>query len=254
MSKGKNPQKEHYEAVHDAYEAHYYDEPSMQYRRKFIYGNLFKGVSLDDMLVADLACGSGHNSKELKRLFPSVQTVGFDISESACSDYERNVGKAYQSDLTMDFTPPHLFDGAMVIGGIHHCVNDLETFFRNISRMIKPGGLFFMMEPNGDFFLNTIREQWYKKDKWFEENSEAALSHDDILSRAQPYFALQHKEYFGGPAFYLILNSLITRVPLRSKPPLSRILFPLESLFNAIPCRSAFAAFTAVWKRTEASL
>jgi hypothetical protein len=30
-------QKAHYEIIHDAYEAHYYDETSMAYRHRFVY-------------------------------------------------------------------------------------------------------------------------------------------------------------------------------------------------------------------------
>ena len=60
-------QKQHYTAIHDAYEAHYYDAPSMAYRSRFIYRWLFDGVDFRGAEVADLACGSGYNSVALER-------------------------------------------------------------------------------------------------------------------------------------------------------------------------------------------
>ena len=71
-------QRQHYTAIHDAYEAHYYDAPSMAYRSRFIYRWLFDGVDFRNAEVADLACGSGHNSLALKSgstaSAPSVST------------------------------------------------------------------------------------------------------------------------------------------------------------------------------------
>ena len=69
-------QKQHYTAIHDAYEAHYYDAPSMAYRSRFIYRWLFDGVDFRGAIVADLACGSGYNSLALKERFDGVRTVG----------------------------------------------------------------------------------------------------------------------------------------------------------------------------------
>ena len=48
VSTKPNPQKAHYEAIHDAYEAHYYDAPSMAYRDRFIYGPLVKRLDLSE--------------------------------------------------------------------------------------------------------------------------------------------------------------------------------------------------------------
>ncbi|UZP65853.1 class I SAM-dependent methyltransferase [Desulfovibrio mangrovi] len=245
-----NPQKAHYEKVHDAYEKHYYDNSSLQYRREFIYTPLFKGFDLSGARLADFACGSGHNSIELRTLFPGISTTGYDISQAACEAYVQNTGgKAHQVDLTNPFTADAEYDAVLIVGGLHHCISNLDAVFLNIARVLKPNGYLFMVEPNEEFFLNSVRNIWYKKDKWFEAESESALRHDEILELAKAYFEPHSLSFFGGPAFYLILNSLITRVPLKAKPFLAPILFPLESLFNQLPGRSAFAAFRAVWRK-----
>jgi ubiquinone/menaquinone biosynthesis C-methylase UbiE len=248
----RNAQEAHYEAIHDAYEAHYYDESSMAYRHRFIYRPLLDGLRLDNASVADLACGSGHNSLALREYFPSIRTTGYDISESACRDYRmRTKCVAHQVDLTQTVDAIETHDAALIIGGLHHCVADLDTTLKNVARMVRPGGQFLMMEPSDDFFLSAVRRFWYKKDRWFEADTEEALKHDELAAQAVPYFVPQRVCYVGGPAFYLILNSLVTRVPLKLKPPLSSALFPIESLYNKLPGRAPFAVFLALWQRTD---
>jgi len=205
----------------------------MAYRHRFVYRPLFEGIELNGSSVADLACGSGHNSLALRKYFPSVQMTGYDISESACREYQKYTGSAaHQVDLTRPLNAVETHDAAIVIGGLHHCVVDLDTTLRNIARMVRPGGRLLMMEPNDDFFLSAVRRIWYRRDQWFEAASEAALKHDEIAAGAAPYFVPRRVVYLGGPAFYLILNSLITRVPLRAKPYLAQVLFPIEALYN----------------------
>lgn len=247
-----NPQAAHYNAIHDAYEAHYYDAASMDYRHRFLYQPLLQGLRLEKASVADLACGSGHNSLALRDYFPGVATTGYDISEAACRDYRINIGGlAHQVDLTRPYSAETAHDAAMIIGGLHHCVIDLKTTLANVARMVRPGGHFMMMEPSDHSFLSGIRRLWYKADHWFESDTEHALKHDELAALAAPYFTPEKVVYTGGPAFYLILNSLIMRVPLRAKPVLAPLLFPMESLYNALPGRAPFAVFLARWRRTD---
>lgn len=247
-----NPQSAHYNAIHDAYEAHYYDAASMKYRHRFLYQPLFEGLQLEQGSLADLACGSGHNSLAIREYFPGISTTGYDISEAACRDYRTNIGgAAHQVDLTLPYTANVLHDAALVIGGLHHCVLDLKTTLTNVARIVRPGGRFMMMEPSDHSFLSGIRRIWYKADSWFESDTEHALKHEELLAMAAPYFTLEKVLYTGGPAFYLILNSLIMRVPLRAKPVLAPFMFPIESAYNMLPGRTPFAVFLARWKRTD---
>lgn len=246
-------QRRHYETIHDAYEAHYYDNSSIAYRERFIYEPLFRSQSFDNQLVADLACGSGFNSQAIQKIAPSARCVGFDISESACESYRRVTGfDAHVSDLTTDQGFEPIFDAAIVIGGLHHCVSNLPTTFANITAMLKPGGILMMMEPNSKFALNAVRQWWYRNDKWFDAETEAPLDHDEI-ARMAPQFEVERVNYGGGPAFYLILNSLVTRVPLGLKPWLSPILMPAELAWNALPGAAPYAFFNAVWRKRGVS-
>ena len=127
MSNTSEKQKIHYEEIHDAYEAHYYDPTSEDFRRRFIVGPLLEGVNLDGKLVADLASGSGMNSTMLLERFPNANVVGFDISASACAAYRERTGRdAHELDLTRGEDPGIRADAAMIIGGLHHCISDMR--------------------------------------------------------------------------------------------------------------------------------
>jgi SAM-dependent methyltransferase len=244
-------QKQHYTEIHDAYELHYYDASSMKYRSRFIYDWLFDRVNLSNAKIADLACGSGHNSLAVIERFRGVRTVGFDISDRACESYQRTTGNpAHVIDLTRPAHVSEQFDGAIIIGGLHHCVADLPQALRNIAEMVKPGGDLLMMEPSADFAFNVVRDKWYVADKYFDAPTEWALSHEAILKQASPYFEGNGVRYFGGLAYFLILNSLVTRIPTSIKPILWPIVKPIEIAFSNIPLPSMYPCFLASWKRT----
>lgn len=187
MSNIKMPsksQKEHYEFLHDEYGKHHYDQSSMAYRDRFIYKVILDGLDLNGKDVAELAAGSGSNSLELKRRYPQVRLTGFDISSKAVKQYKEDVGtSAFQQDLTKPMKQKFEFDVVMIFGGLHHCANDLSGIFRNISRILKPGGMLFMWEPNQECFLECLRKIWYRKSHYFQEETEEAIVHDDIINR-----------------------------------------------------------------------
>lgn len=241
-------QREHYERVRDVYASHYYDEWSMRYRSEFIIGPLLDGLDLANRRVADLACGDGHNSLLLRSVFPTVTTIGFDVSPSACAAYERNVGtKANCVNLLDPELPKVEFDAAIVIGGLHHLVADLGVALKNIRAMLKPGGMLLMFEPNAQFSLQWARAFWYRNDPMFDAQTEAALNHDRLLEAANGRFRREMLRFLGGPAFYLVLNSAILRIPIAIKRYVSPPLFALERLYGRIPTRGLHSSFIARW-------
>ncbi len=246
-----NPQREHYLNIHDEYSAHYYDATSMRYRKHFIYSYLFKNLDLNDFEVADLASGIGANSMALLELFPHAKVTGYDISPAACREYRKNLERpAFEIDLSKPYLEAvSKYDVVIIIGGLHHCVADLKTTLENIAKMLKPEGRLLMFEPNKDFFLERLRKLWYEKDSYFEENSEEALSHKEILALTEGNFDVKFLKYIGGPAYFLILNSMIFRIPLGLKKWISPPLMLLEYLYLLLPGSVFFPAFIAQWQR-----
>lgn len=197
-----------------------------------------------------MACGSGHNSEALLKHDTSVDVMGFDISTAACEDYRQRTGRpAAEADITLPWQGPVGFDVVFIIGGLHHCANDLPQVLDNVAMMLKPGGIFLMQEPNARFFLEKVRQVWYRKDPMFDQN-EAALRHDALLAQGQKNFTLHSVEYSGGPAYFIVLQSMIMRVPLGMKPYISPPLIMLERLWNKLPSPVFHNTFQARWHRT----
>tara|TARA_B100000315_G_scaffold259742_1_gene316982 strand:+ start:3998 stop:4765 length:768 start_codon:yes stop_codon:yes gene_type:complete len=247
-----NPQKKHYESIHDIYENSYYDEFSMKYRKKFIYDIFFLGIDFNGCNIADIASGSGHNSLYYLNIFPNSKVHGYDISKYACKEYQERVkSEAFECDLTKPIDISKQYEAVIVVGGLHHCVIDLNTTLKNIAKMVKPGGCLIMYEPNKEYLLESLRKLWYKKDKYFEQETEEALSHKDILEMTQGAFELYDVKYLGGPAYFLILNSMIFRIPFKVKRIIAPSLFFFERIFNKIAFCSISPIFIARWKRTD---
>ena len=243
-------QKKLYEKIHETYQDHYYDKYSMEYRRKFIYDFFLSQRNLNGLKVADLASGSGDNTVELLKIYPDAIPTGFDISEKACADYRKFTGfSSYQVDLTQDITIEEKFDVAIIVGGLHHCVADLGKTLENIAKLLKKDGILMFMEPNADYFLERLRKLWYKRDKKFFDNlTEHALSYPE-MKKATPHLFEEIKiTYRGGPAYFLILNSAIFRMPKILKNIYSPLLIKSEKLFNKIFPSYFSAYFIACWR------
>jgi len=247
---GSLRQKVHYERIHDEYEAHYYDAHSLRYRHEFIFQPLLAGLDLNNHDLLDVASGSGHNTLLLRRYFPGIRAVGLDISDSACAGYRKVTGgNAVQGDLTRPMDVSRQFDAAIVIGGLHHCVVNLPQAIDNLARLVKPNGVLLIMEPSADSMLDGLRRRWYRHDGYFDQDTEHAVSHDDLLGLAGGRFRAEVVRYIGGPAYFLIFNSLVLRVPLAAKGWIAPVAFPLERLFNAVNSRRVAPVFIARWRR-----
>jgi SAM-dependent methyltransferase len=244
-------QKQHYETILAQYDLHYFDKWSTKYREEFIYEPLFRGLDFAGKRIADLACGSGFNSEALLKRFPTVIPTGYDITPMACQAYRERTGfAARRCDLTKPIENVSAeFDAAIVIGGLHHCRADLHQTLRNVASLLKPGGIFMMMEPNSRYFLESVRNFWYRQDKLFDAENERALAHAELLALANDDFVCKDLKYFGGPAFFGILQSMILRIPLKVKPIISPPLTFAERIWNFIPGVLMHCAFLARWVR-----
>src|SRR5260370_344492 len=81
----------------------------------------------------------------------------------------------------------------------------------------------FIYEPHTGSVANAARQFWYRHDDLFEEN-EAAVDINDLMRRNAERFDFVTTRYAGGPAYLLVFNSMVFRVPLawkgRYTPPL----------------------------------
>ena len=246
-----NPQRGHYDTIFAEYNAHYCDATSFAFRNEFILRPLLDGIDLTAQRVADLACGPGVTSIALQQLFPGVQLEGFDISPDACREYRTATGApAHEHDLLME-VDGEPFDAAIVVGGLHHCILHLDRVLENVAGLLRPGGLFMLYEPNASFLLEGVRRRWYRRDRYFEADTEAAILPAELLKQAEHWFAPVRTFYNGGPAYFAILNSLVTRISLSAKPILAPPLFVAERAWNAVAPGWLKPAFGMILRRTD---
>jgi ubiquinone/menaquinone biosynthesis C-methylase UbiE len=244
-------QARHYDRILEEYDRHYYDVHSRAYREEFILTPLLEGIELRGKRVADLASGSGETSRYLVQRFPGIECTGFDISPEACRRYRERTGRpAFQFDLTRQMYSGEAFDAAIIMGGLHHCTADLDTTLANVARMLLPGGIFLLFEPNRQYVLEAARQLWYRLDNYFDARNENALAHHDLLQAAGGTFKSRKLQYFGGPAFFFVYNSLVFRLGDGLKAAVAPALLSAERAYQRLPAPWLFSSFLAQWVRT----
>src|SRR5215470_15276894 len=203
-------QQEHYDRIAADYEAHYSDEWSVEYRRRFIYEPMFAGLNLDGMRVLDAMCGSGQTTSYL--LAHGASVTGLDISNEVVDTFQSRWTSAsvVKRSLLDSGLPDNSFDCVAVVGGLHHIHPNVKAAVREIHRVLKPGGHFCFMEPHSGSLPDIVRRVWYKHDRLFAEN-EAAVDLRALKQEFKEKFYFQRVRYRGNIAFLLVLNSLIFR-------------------------------------------
>lgn len=246
----KNPQEQLFVKIHKEYAEHYYDKESIKYRENFVYKYMFDKEDLDNKHIAELCCGSGHNSLAILKYFPNANLTGYDISTPACDDYQNLVGhSAYVWDITKKRIDNFKYDFVIIFGGLHHCVQNLDIVLDNIQNMLNKNGVLIMVEPNKKYFLNFVRKIWYKLDNYFDSDNEDSLDHFVTFNLHKDKFKFKSIRYFGGPAYFFIYNSLILRLPIFIKPLMSKLLFFSERLYNKFQYYFIYPAFIAKWEK-----
>jgi SAM-dependent methyltransferase len=241
-------QRDHYDRIVDAYEAHYGDAPSREYRRRFIYQEMFDGMELNDMNVLDAMCGSGHTTEYLSAR--GAQVTGLDISPQEIKRFQDRSPKTavvcrslLDSKLDSDS-----FDCVAVVGGLHHLHPHLNAALAEIHRILKPGGYFCFMEPHSGSIPDLVRRFWYQVDPLFSDN-EAAIDFASLQSAFKNKFVFNRITYRGNLAFLFVLNSLIFRMPAPIKSAYSPILMALEGIINKLQNKLTACFAVGQWQK-----
>ena len=113
-------------------------------------------------VVADLACGTGHYARAFARAFPNSHVYGVDISLSMLQQgVKMAMKKGLQSIrfLRGDVYRLPFNDGCVDrvnCCGALHLFSDLHPIWKEISRILKPGGVF-------TGWVMIARQQWGEK-------------------------------------------------------------------------------------------
>ena len=135
----------------------YNPEDSRTYERFRMPGSSFHSDKYRMMLrsvpkdknhkVLEIGAGTGIYTRFLVRDFKHV--VATDIDEGMCAQAKRLIPEAdvQQADACKLPFPDNSFDGVFGVGILHHISNRL-AMFREVARVLKPGGWFAFCEPN----------------------------------------------------------------------------------------------------------
>ncbi len=140
------------------------------------------------------------------------------------------------------------FEAVFVTGGLHHVHPRVPEAVAEIHRILKPGGWFCFYEPHTGSLADTARRFWYRHDSLFEENG-AAVDLEDLMRRNAQNFDFVTTRYSGGPAYLLVFNSMVFRVPLSWKARYTRPLLWLERRLELIQGKRVSCFALAQWRK-----
>lgn len=160
--------------------------------------------------VAEICCGRGEAVELVAGRFK--RAIGVDISlnmlRAARKDHHAANLAFIQGDATRLPLADGAFDSVFMLGGIHH-VNDRATLFREVARILKPGGRFFFREPVSDFWpWLMLRKLIYRVSPALDHLTERPLRYDETA----PYLTaarlrLTSWKTYGFFGFCLLMNS-----------------------------------------------
>ncbi len=158
-----------------------------------------------DARIVDIFCGRGNGLKALEH-FGFTNLEGVDISGELLAKYEGRA-KLYEADCRKMPLEDNSRDIFIVQGGLHHLPEipaDLDQTLSEVSRILRPGGKFILVEPWLTPFLHVIhflseRSLLRRISKKFD--AFAVMTHYEAetyfqwLGRADQVFSLLEKHF-----------------------------------------------------------
>jgi len=203
-------QQAHYDKIADAYVTNL-GYPHTQEYSAYLDRALLGAVGARRLgVVAEICCGRGEAFALIADRID--RGIGVDISvtmlKGARSTHPGANLVFVQGDATRLPLADAAFDTVFMLGGIHH-VNDRAALFREVARILKPGGRFYFREPVSDLWLwRALRAVIYRLSPTLDHLTERPLRHDEtapFLSAAG--LVLRSWRTYGFFGFCILMNS-----------------------------------------------
>ena len=175
-------QRRHYDRIADLYAANLAYPHTQEYMR-YLDGEFLRLLPQGGLgSVVEICCGTG----EAYALVADRAefAIGVDISLQMLKRAQARHPKLrlVQGDATRLPLREALADTVLIHGGIHH-VPDRLALFREVRRILKPGGRFYFHEPVDDFWpWRLIRKAIYRISPSLDHTSEAPLRRESIMA------------------------------------------------------------------------
>ena len=210
LSSDAERQRVHYDRIAAAYVEHL-DYPHTEVYTAYLDRALYDAIGTRNLgVTVELCCGRGEALHLLADRIP--EGIGVDISEemlnAAIREGVREVWTLVQGDATKAPLANESVDSVVMLGGIHH-VNDRDGLFREIARILKPGGRFYWREPVSDFFLwRGLRALIYRLSPALDHETERPLRYAETKPPLDAAgLTLEHWRTYGYAGFCLFMNS-----------------------------------------------
>jgi SAM-dependent methyltransferase len=247
LSESELKQKKYYNEISGLYDRNYGSLEAIAYR-KFIFNKALKNVSLKDAYVLDAMCGGGQNTAALQGF--GANFLGVDLSEEQCLNYKKrfpNTEIRCASMLSCGL-PSNTFD-IVICDSLHHLHPYVNEGICELIRVLKPGGHLLIWEPSAGSIFDRVRQFWYRTDKKFFQENEAAIDLDRISARHSTKLKLERVNYAGNFAYLFVFAPMAFRIPSKFVPYYAPVLMKLEGFFAMFQTKISSLWVLALYKK-----
>jgi SAM-dependent methyltransferase len=187
-------------------------------------------------IVLDLGCGTGFHQETLRHY--ASQLIGADMSFGALKECRRNFSGEYVvCDINQLPFKKNSIDLIWIAGVLHHVPDTLPVVIKNITRILRTGGILLVDEPNKLNPLNYFILKFSKADPTGSEKSLSSASVKKILMDSHMKILSSDWYEFLSPLGLISGNNFIFRLCERGDTLLGRSfirLFLLRWTIHAI--------------------
>ena len=199
-------------------------------------------------------CGYGEGKDILeKHLGIKILYSGFDYSKNLVEKVKKLDPEAdvVEMDITK-FVPSKEYDLIIIIGGLHHVPYHVDDVIGNLRKSLTENGYLIYFEPtHNNFLFRKIRERIYKKNSFFDNDTERAFELKKINQVFLGHnFKIIDQIYPGLFSYILYYNPDAFPFLNRGGEWLVKTIFGFDKLFfrNFIGRKLSFATITLLQK------